>query len=252
MDMEHIVVMEPVRAYLLGKLDEASCASLEEKYFTSPACLARIEEIEAALITDYLEQRLPGSDKIRFEARYLTIPALFQKVLAARSARALRPLPAPTFGLQWQLAFAVLVIVSGFAIWSYVRGSHPQPPLVVQDPRQLPTLALAISPGIPKGNAPQSVLSLPASATHVKLALELPGRSAQLDCLVRLVLPGPNGRNDAKVVPLGEFRSEAAPEGQKLTVLMESSSLIEADYLLEVANHNGTLLEVYSLRVKLP
>lgn len=252
MHTEHIVVMEPVRAYLLGKLNEAACASIEEKYFTSPACLARIEEIEAGLIADYLDDRLNGSDRARFEQRYLTIPVLLQKVVEARSGKLTRRSPRHAFTMGWRLVFAALVVISAIAVWSYVRGTSRANPQLAQitRPEALPTLALALSPGLAKGSEMPASLSLPASGAHVRLVLELPGRVEPLDCVVRLILPGATGRSDGKAIDLGKFRSEAAPGGQHLPVPLQAALLTAADYLVEVADTEGHTLETYSFRVK--
>jgi hypothetical protein len=57
--------------YLLGKLDEASCDAIEQRYFASPEALDEITAIEEQLFEDYAAGRLQADDRLRFEQRFL-------------------------------------------------------------------------------------------------------------------------------------------------------------------------------------
>src|SRR3954462_2336627 len=111
MSSEHTLAMEPVRAYLLGKLDEAASASLEERYFTERACLLRIQEIETALINEYLDGNMPGADRPMFERKYLGTPGLRTRVEEVRASRAAAPpVREPRVRTMWRPAFAMAVL----------------------------------------------------------------------------------------------------------------------------------------------
>ena len=78
---------EAVRSYLLGTLEEGEAASVEEKYFTDRNFFLFVQGVETALIEDYLSGRLAPSVKGHFEARYLSIPDLRQRVEEVRGTR---------------------------------------------------------------------------------------------------------------------------------------------------------------------
>src|ERR1700736_2505587 len=127
MSSEHTVVMEPVRAYLLGNLDEAASASLEERYFTERAWLLRIQEIETALINEYLDGGMSSPDRVMFERKYLCAPALLARVEEVRASRAVAPpVRQPAARTMWRPAFVfallVTLCVSG---WYLMRDRSP-------------------------------------------------------------------------------------------------------------------------------
>src|SRR5215472_7620670 len=78
---------EPVRAYLLGTIDEAEATKLEVGYFTDPSVLDWIQAVESTLIEDYLAGRLSPEDRRLFESRYLEVPALKQRLAEVRNQR---------------------------------------------------------------------------------------------------------------------------------------------------------------------
>jgi hypothetical protein len=57
--------------YLLGKLDEASCDEIEQRYFANPEALEEITAIEEQLFEDYAAGKLQADDRLRFEQRFL-------------------------------------------------------------------------------------------------------------------------------------------------------------------------------------
>lgn len=137
MKTEHIV-SEPVRSYLLGQLADHEATALEEKYFMDRSFFLRVRAVEQGLIEDYLENRLPRSEREQFESRYLKVPALQQRLEEVRAQWA-RSLPAskPATGWAWRIAFAAcLICVVGAVVWVYVHqrrtpsvateGKHPQ------------------------------------------------------------------------------------------------------------------------------
>src|SRR5882757_5684418 len=87
---------EPVKAYLLGILDEGKAAEVEQKYFTDRAFFLFAQQEEQRLIEDYLADRLPPAEVRQFELRYLSVPELRDKVEQLRVTRGvvqMRPRP---------------------------------------------------------------------------------------------------------------------------------------------------------------
>lgn len=121
METEHIV-SEPVRAYLLGQLEGAEAVALEEKYFMDRSFFLRVQAIEQRLIEEYLENRLPRSERRQFESRYLKIPALRQRLEEVRAEWAVsRPAPKSASWWAWRAAFAACVIGAVGIAWIYVH-----------------------------------------------------------------------------------------------------------------------------------
>jgi hypothetical protein len=238
--------MEPVRAYLLGKLDEAACASLEERYFTERACFLRVQEIETALINEYLDGSMSSPDRVLFEHKYLAVPGLLAKVQEVRASRAVAPpVRQPAAGAMWRpaLGFALLVTLC-VAGWYLIRDRTPSAGNPV-----LPVIAMRLSPGqaMSAGGTP-STLVLPSGAVEVKLILELPGVQAPIRCFVRLLLPGETGMASSKAIDLGQFLSEPDNGGQIVTVPVPAQQLVAADYLVEVSGPDGVRIQTYTFR----
>jgi hypothetical protein len=119
---------------LLGQLADDEAAALEEKYFIDRAFFLRVQAVEQGLIEDYLENRLPRSERAQFESRYLTVPALRQRLEEVRARWAPSP-PAPKAAgwWAWRVAFAAAAIcVVGLAAWLYVHQHGARPPVVTE------------------------------------------------------------------------------------------------------------------------
>ena len=81
------VVTPEIRRYLLGDLDAAGAAALEDRYVADPALLDNVRAAEDALIAAFLEDRLGPADRDRFEAHYLASPVHRDRVAIARALR---------------------------------------------------------------------------------------------------------------------------------------------------------------------
>jgi len=247
---------ESVRAYLLGTLQSRDASDLEMSYFTDPDRLHWIRGIEEELIEDYLRRRLSTEDTKRFEARYLNVPALRMKLEEVRAR--LRPAPRQSWLSMWPpLRLAVMsacVLAMAGGAWFYLR--HPAVPLVsaVHAPANspasiVPNIDIPLSPGVRMGaGAKESEVSIPPGGAKVSFTLELPGRTRPLDCSVRFLSVNPDGsRRPVWTSPA--LRSQATPTGGSLTVTPDSSALPPADYMIEVAATDGTVLETYVVRL---
>jgi hypothetical protein len=159
METEHIVA-EPVRAYLLGQLADPEAVALEEKYFMDPSFFHSVQTVEQGLIEDYLDDRLPRSERRQFESRYLKVPALRQRLEEVRAQWTPSP-PAPRVAGRWawRAAFAAAVIcVAGVAAWIYVHQHRARPPVMTQT--QHPQ-----NPGSQQGSAGTPVTISPHKGT---------------------------------------------------------------------------------------
>jgi hypothetical protein len=135
------IVSEPVRSYLLGQLADHEASALEEKYFTDRSFFLRVRVVEQELIEDYLENRLPRSERQQFEDRYLKVPALQRRLEEVRAqwARSL-PAPQPAGGWAWRAAFAACLICAlGTVAWIYVHQHAARSAAVtaVKNPRDI-------------------------------------------------------------------------------------------------------------------
>jgi hypothetical protein len=244
MSSDHLVTVEAVKAYLLGKLDEPACALLEERYFTERACLLRIREIETDLISDYLDQSLSTPDRRMFEHKYLNVPGLFQRVEEVRASRAGR-VSRPVKGFMWRpmLVWALLLTlcVGG---WYF---KYHQAPMGANSVATV--IALRLTPGQSKGFAEPPTVVLPRGDAKVKLVLELRDVHTPIRCSVRLLLPGEGGAASGKTIELGQFSSAQEGGGQIVTIEVPSQYLVAADYLVEVTDGSGNRIQTYSLRV---
>ena len=190
---EHISA-EPVRSYLLGMLEESSAASLEERYFTDRRFFLFVQEVETALIEDYIADRLAPPIKSCFEARYLSVPELRRRLEEVRG----RPRRRPSVMVQLYrsrplMVAAVLLVCVGIAAFWLYRG-RMKVELLPTSTGARPVLAtLSLSPGLLKGEGVEAPrLALPSRQGTVRLELELPGQTQVLGS-TRVSLSSPGG-----------------------------------------------------------
>jgi hypothetical protein len=242
-----------VRAYLLGTLDDREASELEANYFTDPACLRRIQNVEEGLIEDYFGDRLSPADRQRFESRYLEVPELRRKLDEVR-VRLQRTVPRPRPAI-WPSVRLALVCVGLFLVaagtWRYVRlrSSPIRTGAGTTLPVPMATLSLRLLPGVAKGGAAtQRELTIPAGGARVKVTLELPGQTTPLTCTVRLLALDADGR-PGLVWTSQAVRSDSAGNIGEVSVEPDTSVLQPADYLAQVVTPDGSILETYVFRV---
>jgi len=161
------VVTPEIRRYLLGDLDAASAAALEDRYVNDPALLEDVRAAEDALIEAFLEGDLRPAERERFEAHYLASPVHRDRVAIARALRrrATGPAQSSTAGASfygWMAMAAALVLAS---LWIVSRGGSPPPQqaAVPETPRsqpQTPEPAPAPAPAPPPGPAPSAARAI--------------------------------------------------------------------------------------------
>src|ERR1035441_2528989 len=135
---------EPVRAYLLGILDESKSAAVEQKYFTDRAFFLFTRAEETRLIEDYLAARLSPPETRQFEERYLSVPELRAMVEEIRQQREVLRAPSRPVLRRWLAAAAMVLICAGGVIFLQRRGPAPvsRGPILISGPPLLSTLFL--------------------------------------------------------------------------------------------------------------
>ena len=243
---------ESVRAYLLGTLDDREASELEAGYFTDPGRLERIRRAEQTLIEDYLKGRLAVADRERFELKYLKVPEL-AKTLEEVRERLLHAGPAPRAwsGSAFRLALvcaAVLLMIA--ASWRYARQPSPEILAVAKAPATGPSaFTVRLSPGVQMGARSKSVaFAVPPGTGKLEFSLELPGRTASLECSARFLAVGADGRQ-ALVWKSPLIRSRTDGVVWRAVFEPEAKSLYPSDYLVQVEDADGRILETYIFRL---
>jgi hypothetical protein len=245
---------EPVRAYLLGTLNDDHAAALEEKYFVDADFLGEVRNSETKLIQDYLANRLSASERRLFVKRYLGVPELARCVERVRqesaNSRQTGHRPRST---SWHFSLAgamlSLLLAAGFVYWrEQPRRADPRGGLP-QIARDLPVFTLRLSPGTIKGATAQSVaIARRPAGTMVRLELDLAGENLAADYQARLMAIDADGHRGT-IWTSGIRRPVTAAGGGVLTVDVAASLLLPGDYLVEVGPPDRGTLETYLFRV---
>jgi hypothetical protein len=271
------VVTPEIRRYLLGELDEADAAALEDRYVADAALLEDVRAAEDALIEAFLDGTLRPAERDRFASHYLASPVHRDRVAIARALRGRTAIPAsaaaaPFYG--W-LALAAAVVLA--SLWIVSRGGPPpQQAVVAPAPASrphpsapspaAPAPAPSPEPAAPAVPAPapsplRAVLTLTLSplttrggeqAVHVRpagpvdLLLRLEGAPAASDGAYAIALQTVDGR----VVLRGKSRAAAAGSGLLTTVRIPGDTLPADDYVVAVATTGGEERGRYVLRLR--
>jgi len=269
------VVTPEIRRYLLGDLDAAGAAALEDRYVADPALLDTVRAAEDALIAAFLEDRLGPADRDRFQAHYLASPVHRDRVAIARALRQRAAGPPQTSaggaGFYGWMAMAAAVVLA--SLWIVSRGGSPPPQQVVvpQAPPsqpQAPESAPASAPAPPLVPEPtpapspvRAVLALTLSpittrggdqTTHVRpaspvdLVLRLEGTPASSDRVYDAELQTVDGR----VVWRGRSRAAATGSGLLTTVRVPADTLPADDYVVVIATSGREERGRYVLRLR--
>jgi hypothetical protein len=246
---------EPVRAYLLGTLDDSHAVALEEKYFVDQEFLIRLREIETGLISDYLQNRLSARERRLFKNKYLQLPALARRVEEVRGETAgIRPAAEPRTRptLRFTFAGAALIVLLAVGVL-FFRLQQPKTSHrfdIAQTGINAPAFTVRLTPGLLKGPTAQPQVAAPRlpNAT-VRLELDLPGRSSAADFQVRLMSVGADGHRKP-VWTSGTLRASPIAGGASLPVDLRAALLSPGDYLVEAGPPGGDTLETYSFRVR--
>jgi hypothetical protein len=282
------VVTPEIRRYLLGDLDEAGAAALEDRYVADPALLEEVRAAEDALIEAFLDERLRPDERVRFEAHYLASPIHRDRVAIARALRQRAAAPQSPAGragsLYGWMALAAAVVLA--SLWIVARGGPPsqqavgpeaaRPGAEARVPRQAPAPpvvpAPAPGPSPTPLPAPSSGPSPGPSAARAVLALTLSpittrgGEQATqvrpagpVDLVLRLEgTPTASDRVydarlqtvDGRVMWRGRGRAAAAGSGLLTTVRVPADTLPADDYVVVIATPMRDERGRYVLRLR--
>jgi hypothetical protein len=180
------------RRYLLGEASEEECSSVEREYFEHEEAIDRLAAAEDDLIEDYLSNRLPPTERKRFERAYLSVAHRRRRIettrelIAAASRHSVRG-TAPdvaasrvraTHRMRWLALAAGLILVASAALWEFApwrvdqgrlvgdqRPAVPKPPAAAPAPAS-PNQPMSSSP------APTRVFAVSISPVAVRSAAE--------------------------------------------------------------------------------
>lgn len=236
-----------VEKYLLGQLDEQEADALEEQYFRDVSFFRKVVlPAEQALIKRYLDGRLSPSAQERFEARYLTVPQLREKVEEARNRLAAPPSIA-AFGAWWKPVLAgVAAIAMGSGIWFQ---AYRQQLAGVESAAPSPVLSVHLTPGLIK-DADARPVEFPSPANGaVRFALELPGGQSAIGCAARLFRVEADGHWRSLWASPKPARSFGVQGGQELTIDADATDFVPGYFILQVTGSEGQVRENYVFRV---
>jgi len=261
-----------VRDYLLGKLDEDSANSLEERYFTDRASLLEVDAVEAQLIESYLKGGLSPDDRARFEEQYRPFPQRWRKVSDARARmeQGVRQKRSRRYAPLILAVAASVVVVTGILVYPgsqrnslriqvnpMANSPVKRAPTVAASPRAdpgllvskgMPVLMLHLAPGVQMGGVEGlRVLQLPALRSQIKLILELPGQTANIACSGTVAMIMADGSRNPAWRSADDLQSQAAEGGQVVTLEFASSVLTGGDYEATISAV-GTVIQRYQFR----
>jgi hypothetical protein len=245
---------ELVRSYLLGRISDQEAFALEEDYFADSKFFKVVQHVEAALIEEYLDSKLPAAERESFEARYLKVPELNRKLEAVRRTYDLKKTKTGTgsfFGLRFTFALAVVVCVF-VALVRYphhpVLVSRVQPHVADEKPVNDETV-VRLFPGVLKGGDSKSIeIAAPLNTRTVRLILELPGRKIPVEASCRLLRIEGDGHTNL-VWSSVQIKSEPQGGDQAVSVSLPPATLAPADYMAQAVASDGEVLESFVFRV---
>ena len=194
-----------LRRYLLGELDEETCAALEQEYFARRETFDRVWNAEHDLIDDYLDDRLTPDERARFERHYLATPdhqarlAIARELIAAAAASgAAEPTTSwrssagvflrwPTV---WQaVAVAALVLIAVGGAWTLRSRTVPRTTELAPSPSPIQNRAGGRAPEQSQpGERPGEPVTAPRAP--IVVAVSLPPISVRgADEVAALIIP---------------------------------------------------------------
>jgi hypothetical protein len=182
-----------IRAYLLGTINEASKAAVEERMFDDEEYHALLQDVRNDLFDDWARRRLDKEDRRRFEERLLgpaaqDVRANLAEALAVRQGERTAADPAPRrLSPRLAAAFASVALLACVAAgWlamenrnlrGQLQATRAQP--VSREPATPPTptgpapaiARLTLTPQIARGAEPVQTLPAPDPAALVRVEL---------------------------------------------------------------------------------
>jgi len=233
----------------LGTLGEDDASRVEERYFIDRGFFLLVQAIETALIEDYLAGRLALSAKNLFEARYLVVPNLRDRVEELRESHALAATKVRRIRNRLYVAAAVVLTCIGVGtLWLHRNPASSNSSPLSTGTR--PVIAsLSLSPGLIKGPSGAAKLGPLTRKGDVQLVLELPGQRTQLLLTAQVSVATSDGRWKRVWSTPQPVQSTPGDTGQQVVLTLDSSLLPRGDYLVELTGANERVHETYSFRV---
>jgi hypothetical protein len=231
-----------LRGYLLGSLQEADRAPLEERLLKDDDFYEQLLIAEDELAEQYLAGGLAGAEREHFESHFLSTPERRRKVRFARAMRRYAaassdaaPAPArvrktpfsvPFFGaLSWRGAFvlaaASLLLVFGVS-WLALKGRGPSR----EGPRR--PLAVALSPSGVREGGVLTRLTVAPGTDEVQLRLPLPADEYQTYRAELRTAEGPT------VTTVDDLSAETLDGARVVVFRIDPSMLPPGDYELRL------------------
>ncbi len=196
------------RGYLLGELSDERSAVLEQAVLVDRDLLGLVEQVEHDLIDDYVDNRLPAADRVRFEQHYLVSAQHRDRVAVARA------LLGQERNVTIDAAPAPAVVTSGkdqwFARLARALGVRPRAPGWAAT---VVVLAIAGAVAVTQWrSAPPDRANVPAIATTPSTPDDRAPATERVAAPMRVavVLPAISTRSRAETTPRVTVSSEVA------------------------------------------
>jgi outer membrane biosynthesis protein TonB len=240
-----------LRRFLLGEMNEAARAALEERFVADEDLFARLCAVEEELIENYARERLAPADREKFERSFLNTARRREKVAFTRQLLAQMPKPvaapvavAPSWldillgrKFVWATGLAALLLVfGGWWLWQR-RAPEPGPqialaatptPAPASRPEPTPTPTPAVARTTP---APRPVAT-PVSSPAPTPAVKPPAPALASVTLLPGTLRSNGAARDLQIAP-----NTAAAQ---VTLTLETNEY--AVYRAELRNANGQII----------
>jgi hypothetical protein len=244
-------------SYLLERLPEAEARGIEERYFADDEFFNRVTGCEQELIRSYLLRNLSGDEVLHFERKYLSSPALREKIeLCSAVMKATKPV---RDHLRWNIhsriwlfapigataATLILAVILQIRL-SYMEGrlqrveahdSHTLSPTMPA--REIASFALA--PTLDRTSIARAVvLRLTPETAEVRLSLEI--ESDNRAAKYRAALASPEGSEI--------WSGFIDGGGSVVTIVAPATNIVRGDYLITLNEVGGRAHQSYSFRIE--
>ena len=237
----HTFTDERLRSYLLGLAPESDLEALDESSVADDAVAVRLAVLEDDLYDDYARGVLTGSERTRFEERYLVSAAGRRRLEFARALRSRLPAvtrtPTTKAAFRWWSVAAALLAVGIFGL-IYLVDDQPQvtdntvrPPITTPAPATPAVVAaFTLLPTAVRSATESTPLIVSADVTSINFRLVGLPETQPLtspEVVVRTV--------DGREV----FRGPARPvdrsgDGVRAEVAVPAALLIPDDYVVQL------------------
>jgi hypothetical protein len=222
--------------YLLGELqDEEEKARFEQRLLADEKLYEELLIAEDELMEAYLSGELSAGDKARFEEHFLGSPRCRERVENLRALReVLRRRPSSPIRLRlWPALAAASLAVVFAAAWVYEHTvvKRLEGELAVERVRRAlsgpPSIHFVLTPGLTRSDSGTQWLIVPATASEVRLQIDLPKGDPRPP--YRAVLETSDGR---QVWSQDLTEPRLTPTGHAVDLIIPAGVFERGDYLM--------------------